>query len=182
MAGRNEAAKRAFHRTAAQAVSTRLGSAWETVGPGDDSWTARFARRTNRSTHLLQLKLAVPHHVVEVTLAVELDPNVLLPKVWWEDRSLHPGTSGFKNIELPDHIQQVILAPDGDEAGQAVIQAAARRLAGQGREVRTVLLPAGLDWVDALEEYEERAGIMEFDFVIYRPDAEALARREVIDG
>ncbi len=98
MSGRNDAAKRTFHSTTAQAVSTRLGSSWETVGPGDDCWTARFARRTTRSTHLLQLKLAVPHHVVEVTLAVELDPNVLLPEVWWEDRSLHSGTSGFKKV------------------------------------------------------------------------------------
>ncbi len=92
------------------------------------------------------------------------------------------GTSGFKNIELPENIRTVILAPDGDEAGQAVIQEAARRLAGQGREVRVAKLPAGKDWVDVLDTYEERAAIMEFDLEAYRPDAEALARREAIDG
>ena len=92
------------------------------------------------------------------------------------------GTSGFKSVELPDHIRQVILAPDGDDAGQAVIEDAARRLAGQGREVRAAKLPPGKDWVDLLDEYEERAAALEFGFEIYRPDAEALARREVIDG
>ena len=92
------------------------------------------------------------------------------------------GTSGFKTIEMPENIRTVILAPDGDEAGQAVIQEAARRLAGQGREVRTVLLPAGKDWCDVLDEYEERAAVLEFDLEIYRPNAEADARREVIHG
>ncbi len=92
------------------------------------------------------------------------------------------GTAGYKAVELPDSIKQVILAPDGDDAGQAVLEDTARRLAGQGREVRAAKLPAGRDWCDLLDDYEERAGILEFDFEIYRLDAEALARREVIDG
>ena len=92
------------------------------------------------------------------------------------------GTSGFKSVELPDHIRQVILAPDGDDAGQAIIEDAARRLAGQGREVRAANLPAGKDWCDVLDTYEERAGILKFDFEEFRPDAEALARSEVIHG
>ncbi len=92
------------------------------------------------------------------------------------------GTSGFKSVELPENIKQVILAPDGDDAGQAVIEDAARRLAGQGREVRTAKLPPGKDWCDVLDDYEERAGILEFDFEQSRPDAEALARREAIYG
>ena len=32
------------------------------------------------------------------------------------------GTSNFKTVELPENIRQVILAPDGDAAGQAIIQ------------------------------------------------------------
>ncbi len=92
------------------------------------------------------------------------------------------GTSGFKTVELPDHIRQVILAPDGDDAGQDVIQEAAHRLAGQGREVRAAKLPAGEDWCDVLDEYEERAGILEFDFEEIRPNAEAYARLEAING
>ncbi len=92
------------------------------------------------------------------------------------------GTAGFKSVELPDRIKSVILAPDGDDAGQAVIQKAARRLAGQGREVRAAKLPPGKDWCDVLDTYEERAGILEFDFEQYRLDAEADARRGVIHG
>jgi hypothetical protein len=92
------------------------------------------------------------------------------------------GTGGFKSIVLPDHIRQVILAPDGDQKGQAVIQKAANRLAGQGREVRAAKLPAGQDWCDVLDSYEERAGILEFDAELIHPEAEAQARREAING
>ncbi len=90
------------------------------------------------------------------------------------------GTGGYKTVELPGYIKQVILAPDGDEAGQAVLEAAARRLAGQGREVRAAKLPSGKDWCDVLDEFEERAGIMEFDFEEYRGTAEGLARSEAL--
>ena len=33
-----------------------------------------------------------------------------------------------------------------------------------------------------LDEYEERAAVLEFDLEIYRPDAETTARREAIHG
>ncbi len=92
------------------------------------------------------------------------------------------GTGGYKTVEMPDHIRQVILAPDGDDAGQDVIQEAAHRLAGQGREVRAAKLPPGRDWCDVLDDYEERAGILEFNFEGFRLDAEAHARREAING
>ncbi len=92
------------------------------------------------------------------------------------------GTSGYKTVELPENVRQVILAPDGDDAGQATIQEAARRLAGQGREVRAAKLPPGKDWCDVLDTYEERAGILEFDLEEFRPETEALARSEAIHG
>jgi hypothetical protein len=92
------------------------------------------------------------------------------------------GTSNFKTVELPENIRQVILAPDGDDAGQGVIQETATRLAGQGREVRAAKLPAGRDWCDVLDDYEERAGILEFEMELSRPDAEIKARQETIDG
>ena len=92
------------------------------------------------------------------------------------------GTGGYKTVELPENIRTVILAPDGDDAGQAVIQEAAIRLAGQGREVRAAKLPPGRDWCDVLGDHEERAAAMEFDLEVCRPNAEALARREVIHG
>ncbi len=66
-------------------------------------------------------------------------------------------------------------------AGQGIIQEAAIRLAGQGRDVRAAKLPSGKDWCDVLDTYEERAGILEFDFEQFRPEAEALARREAIN-
>ena len=91
------------------------------------------------------------------------------------------GTGGLKTIVLPENIRTVILAPDGDLAGRAVVQDAARRLAGQGREVRAAKLPSGKDWCDVLDTYEERAGILEFDLEMYRVTAEGLAREEVFN-
>ncbi len=92
------------------------------------------------------------------------------------------GKSNFKTVVLPENIKQVILAPDGDSAGQGIIQETAIRLAGQGREVRAAKLPAGKDWCDVLDDYEERAGILEFEMELSRPDAEIKARQETIDG
>ena len=92
------------------------------------------------------------------------------------------GAGNFKTVELPEKIRQVILAPDGDEKGQGVIQEAAIRLAGQGREVRVAKLPADTDWCDVLDGFEERAGILEFDLEHFRPEAEDLARQEAINA
>lgn len=117
-----------------------------------------------------------------VWLAEGVEDGLALMQIMGEPAWAVLGTSGFKTIELPENIKQVILAPDGDEAGQAVVQDAAHRLAGQGREVRAAKLPPGKDWCNILDTYEERAGVMEFDFEIYRPDAEALARSEALNG
>lgn len=70
---------------------------------------------------------------------------------------------------------------DGDDAGQAVIQEAAKRLASKGLEVRAAKLPTGKDWCDVLDEYEERAGILEFDFEECRQTAEGLARKKIFN-
>ena len=92
------------------------------------------------------------------------------------------GKGGFKTVELSESIRTVILAPDGDKAGQDVIPAATDRLVSQGREVWSIPLPAGLDWNDILETFEERAAILEFDGDMTREEAEELARREVLGG
>ncbi len=117
-----------------------------------------------------------------VWLAEGIEDALALVQMMGEPAWAVLGTGSYKTVELPESIKQLILAPDGDDAGQAVIQEAAIRLAGQGREVRVAKLPSGKDWCDVLDSYEERAGTMEFDFEIYRDDAEALARREAIHG
>lgn len=85
------------------------------------------------------------------------------------------GTSGFLNVELPDHISRVILAPDNDPAGKATIERAANRLTDLGKDVGLKLPPAGSDWCDMLAEFEERAAIAEHDGGLPRQDAENLA-------
>ncbi len=118
---------------------------------------------------------------VRVWLTEGVEDGLALMQMMNEPAWAVLGTSGYKTVELPDHVQQVVLAPDGDDAGQGVIQEAAHRLAGQGREVRAAKLPSGKDWCDVLDEFEERAGILEFDFEEFRPDAETTARREAVD-
>ena len=119
--------------------------------------------------------------VDRVWLAEGVEDGLALMQMMNEPAWAVLGTGNFKTVELPENIRQVILAPDNDAAGQGIIQEAAIRFAGQGREVRAAKLPSGKDWCDVLDAYEERAGIMNFDLEIYRPDAEALARREVIE-
>ena len=90
------------------------------------------------------------------------------------------GTSGFKNFEPPDRIEQVILAPDADNGGENVIEAAARRLANMGLDVRTAMPAPGKDWCDMLLDFEERAAIREFDGEEDRETAKDAAWAELL--
>lgn len=90
------------------------------------------------------------------------------------------GTSGFVNVNLPPRITEVVLAPDADAAGDAIIEKAAKRLIEQGRIVK-VARPKTGDWNDALQHYEERAGIVEHDGPETTELAEERARFEVFE-
>jgi putative DNA primase/helicase len=59
-------------------------------------------------------------------------------------------TSGLRSLELPTSIHRVIILADGDEAGDAAARAAAKRWAGERREVRTARCPRGADFNDLL--------------------------------
>ena len=60
------------------------------------------------------------------------------------------GTSGMQSIVLPPGVQDVIIAPDGDAAGEKAARAAALRLKREGRRVRIVRPPDGRDFNDVL--------------------------------
>ena len=90
------------------------------------------------------------------------------------------GTSGFASVELPHHIRRAILAPDGDGAGDKIIDGAAQRLDVAGVEVRVVRPPRGLDWCDLLMDFEERAGIRQFDGEQAREEADRAAWFETL--
>ena len=92
------------------------------------------------------------------------------------------GTSGFLVVELPDHIHRVILAPDGDKAGDKVIDPAAERLTRQGIDVRVSQPPPGKDWCDILGTFEERAAFIEHEAGEDRDQAEREAWAEVFQG
>ena len=63
-------------------------------------------------------------------------------------------TSGLKAVILPPEVKTVIIAADGDEAGEKAAQEAARRLYLQGRELRIARPPAGMDFNDLLMKPE----------------------------
>ena len=62
------------------------------------------------------------------------------------------------------------------------LEAGDRRQRREDRLRRAAKLPAGRDWCDVLDDYEERAAIMEFDFEHFHPEAEDLARKDVMNG
>ena len=61
------------------------------------------------------------------------------------------GTSGFKSVILPGDTREVIIAADGDEAGEIAAQATAERFLAEGLTVRIARPPDGCnDFNDAL--------------------------------
>lgn len=59
-------------------------------------------------------------------------------------------TSGVKRLHLPDRPHTLIIASDGDEAGQQAATNLAKRAATQGWSVYMLPAPAGQDWNDIL--------------------------------
>ena len=92
------------------------------------------------------------------------------------------GTSGFKNAVLPLTVRTVVLAPDADPAGDAAVAKAAARFADMGLKVLHLRPPEARDFCDVLADFEERAGIREYDGGQDRTEAEFAAFAEVIGG
>jgi putative DNA primase/helicase len=59
-------------------------------------------------------------------------------------------TSGMRTLLLPEAVRQVVIAADGDPAGEAAAQAAAVRFIERGKIVRLARAPEGLDFADVL--------------------------------
>ncbi len=60
-------------------------------------------------------------------------------------------TSGLKALILPNTVEEVIIAADGDDAGKAAAAEAAGRFIQEGRKVRIAHPPAGMDFNDVLQ-------------------------------
>ncbi len=59
-------------------------------------------------------------------------------------------TSGVKALILPPCVKEVVLLPDGDEAGEGAAKEAARRFISEGRAVKIARPPQGMDFNDVL--------------------------------
>jgi putative DNA primase/helicase len=64
-------------------------------------------------------------------------------------------TSGVRALDLPDAVQEVVLIPDGDDAGMGAAQQAAIRWARQGRVVKVAPAPRNSDFNDLLSGRRE---------------------------
>ena len=60
--------------------------------------------------------------------------------------------TNMDDIELPEIVDEVLIAADGDEAGERAAQRAGLRWSREGRRVRIMHAPAGKDFNDILQE------------------------------
>ena len=63
-------------------------------------------------------------------------------------------TSGFKSLELPRSVLDIIILADGDERGETAAQNYGLRLTREGRRVRIARPPKGMDFNDMLSGRE----------------------------
>ena len=59
-------------------------------------------------------------------------------------------TAGLRNLEIPEHVKEVVVLADGDPPGEDAAQHAARRWVREGRRVRIARPPKGQDFNDVL--------------------------------
>lgn len=67
----------------------------------------------------------------------------------------------LSGVILPPEVREVMLALDGDEAGDAYAKSLGRRLAREGRTVRIAQAPRGRDWNDLLKRRKKRKSTWE---------------------
>jgi putative DNA primase/helicase len=58
--------------------------------------------------------------------------------------------SGLRTLCLPQHVREVIILADGDDAGESAARNAASRWKQEGRCVRIARAPQGMDFNDML--------------------------------
>ena len=68
-------------------------------------------------------------------------------------------TSGFRTLDLPEDVRDVIVLADGDEAGEAAARDCARRWKREGRCVRIARPPQGMDFNDMLMDRAREEGV-----------------------
>ncbi len=94
------------------------------------------------------VRLAVSGDELVLAEGLETAMSVLqsIGKPTWATLS----TSGLKAVRLPPEARMVIIAADGDQVGEKAAMTAAKRLLGEGRQVKIARAPWGLDFNDLL--------------------------------
>jgi hypothetical protein len=91
------------------------------------------------------------------------------------------GTGGFSSFEPPPQVRKIIIAPDGDQAGDKAAEKAGDRFEKMGLEVGAFTLPPGRDFADMLGDFEERIAICTIDGGLTEEVAVAIARNEIFE-
>jgi len=89
---------------------------------------------------------------VETALSI-LEAGVSFP-VWSAISS-----TNMPEIQIPQEVKEVILFPDGDEAGESAVIKTAKRFFSEGKTIRIVRPPKGKDFNDLLCEVGEVANV-----------------------
>ena len=101
MSGRDDAIRQLFHAACRQAVTTTFGREWLQLQSGLETWASAFSRRGSPLPQMLVLTYRRPQHLVDVIVAAwrrHTDETVHLPRIWWEDRHLHPDEAAYKRV------------------------------------------------------------------------------------
>jgi hypothetical protein len=98
---------------------------------------------------VVRLGSAVDNYLIVIGEGIESTLSamaLIAAKTGWAALS----AGGLSRLTLPPENGNVIIAADGDDAGEIAAECCARRLAKEGREVRIMRPPRGMDFNDVL--------------------------------
>ena len=125
----------------------------------DDAGVWKKTKLSYGPIRLGHVKLSAPDTKMQVAESIE--DGLALMQMNGQATLAVPGTAFFGHVAPPSACKIIVLAPDADDAGRGAIEKAAARLHGLGFSVRVLLPPPDMDWVDVLDDFEERRAIME---------------------
>jgi len=90
--------KKAFKTSVQQSVRKYYGEDWSMCATDPESWSVSFIRQCDKFINVIHFTLSDKPSAIVVTLSVTQDKDVLLPKVWWDDRSKHAAKQGYSTV------------------------------------------------------------------------------------
>lgn len=145
MSNRSQAIKKRFHTVCANVIADEWGPSWAAIDTNSDSWTVRFQSTAHAAVRLIDLRLSEQRRVIDIVLGVKQTPDQPPPKIWWEDRSLHPRQTRYAKVLWtgPAYSTEAGIEAPREFWGEALGQAIRTRLC--------ILRPAIGGWFEEAE-------------------------------